>query len=96
MRVVRSALPAPPAVARRRRPLSRPPLSPRPAGTQYIIAVSAASPDTTFTVTATFSTGVITIINQTPMPGFAAAGEYAYYAVTIVNPDVDLVVSNGC
>ena len=59
---------------------------------QYVIAVGVAAPGTTFSVTATFSTGVITLVNQKTMQGSVQAGAYAHYTLNMVNPGVQLQV----
>ena len=62
------------------------------AGEQYIVAVGSVLPGvtSTFTLTATFSTGIITLRNMIPMRGGAPAGSYAYYTLNMVNPGVQL------
>jgi hypothetical protein len=62
--------------------------------TQYIIAV-LSSVDSEFTLTATYSSGAATLLNQVPMLGSASAqtGAGTFYVLDILNIDVDLSIA---
>lgn len=59
---------------------------------QYIIAVYTAV-DSEFEITATFTDGIATLVNQIPQPGSVPPGQYRYYALDILNIDVELTVA---
>ena len=59
-------------------------------GAVYVIAVLAAA-DSSFEITASFTDGVIYLVDQVATPGLVADGAYRFYVVDILNVDVTLL-----
>jgi len=61
--------------------------------TTYVIAVLATTTDSLFDIVASFTSSIIYLQDQIPMPGSVSNDEYRYYVLDITNTDVSLSVA---
>lgn len=61
--------------------------------TTYVIAVLATTRDSLFDIVASYTSSIIYLQDQIPMPGSVYTDEYRFYVLDITNTDVSLSVS---